>query len=257
MSKRTGNRQIIICVFLVVFFSVVTGCATDDAARKKAHAHTDVGSAYIQAGQYTAALRELLEAEKLMPGDPRVHYMLGLAYEQKGLPEEAFTQFKRAVALKPDYSEAWNWLGTVYFSRGLTDEAIECYRKALSNTLYDTPSLALYNMGEAYMKKGLFRAAYASYQEALSREPTTRMRPRIEMNMGVARISLGEPQESLKHLNKVVDEFPNFAEARYWLGTAYQKLGDKKNAAREFQTVIRMDPDSVFGAKARESLNSL
>lgn len=257
MNKRTENRGIILGVLLVVFFSVVSGCATDDAARKKAEAYTDIGSAYIQAGQYTAALRELLEAEKFMPGDPRVHYLLGLAYEQKGLPEEAIAQFKRAVALKPDYSEAWNWLGTVYDSRGLTDEAIECYRKALSNSLYDTPSLALYNLGEAYMKKGLFRAAYASYQEALLREPMTRMRPRIEMNLGVARLSLGEPQESLKHLNKVVDEFPNFVEARYWLAMVYQKLGDKKSAVREFQTVIRMDPDSVFGSRARESLKGL
>ena len=76
------------------------------------------GTANIQAGQYTPALKELLEAEKLTPNDPTVHYYLGIAYERKGFIDDAVREFQKAIALKPDYSEAINFLGTIYLSRG-------------------------------------------------------------------------------------------------------------------------------------------
>jgi len=47
--------------------------------------------------------------------------------------------------LNEDYSEAHNYLGTLYSDRELWDQAIAEFDKALSNPIYDTPAMALYN----------------------------------------------------------------------------------------------------------------
>ena len=133
------------------------------------------GTAHIQAGQYTPALKELLEAEKLTPNDPTVHYYLGIAYERKGFIDDAVKEFQKAIALKPDYSEAHNFLGTIYLTRGNYDEAIVSFNRALINPLYETPSVPLYNMGRAYKAKGDVRAAYASFSEAIRKEPNSHL----------------------------------------------------------------------------------
>ena len=146
---------------LALLATVFAGCASDAELKEKARGYIRIGEANIQAGQYTQALKELLDAEKLTPNDPTVHYYLGIAYERKGFVDDAFREFQKAIALKPDYSEANNFLGTIYLTRGNYDEAIVSFNRALINPLYDTPSVALYNMGRAYKAKGDLRAAYA------------------------------------------------------------------------------------------------
>jgi Flp pilus assembly protein TadD len=101
---------------LAVLSMMFAGCTTDAELKEKAMGHIRIGTAHIQAGQYTPALKELLEAEKLTPNDPAVHYYLGIAYERKGFMDDAFKEFQKAIALKPDYSEAHNFLGTSRFS---------------------------------------------------------------------------------------------------------------------------------------------
>ena len=53
-------------------------------------------------GNYTAALGELLKAERLNPDDPILHNDLGLAYMAKEKIDLAVVHFEKAVQLKPD-----------------------------------------------------------------------------------------------------------------------------------------------------------
>ncbi len=114
--KRTRSWMMGIAVLVMMF----TGCTTDAELKEKARGHIRIGEANIQAGQYTQALKELLEAEKLTPDDPKMHYYLGIAYERKGFIDDAVKEFQKAIALKPDYSEALNYLGTIYLTRDAT-----------------------------------------------------------------------------------------------------------------------------------------
>ena len=143
------------------------------------------GISYIEAGNYNSALRELLEAEKYYYGNPKVHYYLGMSYHGKGMKDKAIEEFKEAIFLNKDYSEAHNYLGTLYSDRNLWDQAIEEFDKALSNPIYDTPSIALYNLAWAYYSKKDYKTALVKYQDALNIDPLTRLRPQIEKNVGI------------------------------------------------------------------------
>jgi Tfp pilus assembly protein PilF len=242
---------------LAVLSMMFAGCTTDAELKEKAMGHIRIGTAHIQAGQYTPALKELLEAEKLTPNDPAVHYYLGIAYERKGFMDDAFKEFQKAIALKPDYSEAHNFLGTIYLARGNYDEAIASFNKALLNPLYETPSVPLYNMGRAYKAKGDLKGAYASFSEAIRKEPNSHLLFALELNLGVIDYQEGSYPEAEKHLTRSIERAPNLAESHYWLGMTQMQLRKRKEAAESFKKVIQLAPESDWAAKSRENLKRL
>jgi len=242
---------------LALLATVLTGCVSDAELKDKAMGHIRIGTAHIQAGQYTPALKELLEAEKLTPNDPTVHYYLGIAYERKGFIDDAFREFQKAIALKPDYSEANNFLGTIYLARGNYDEAIVSFNRALSNPLYETPSVPLYNMGRAYKAKGDLKGAYASFSEAIRKEPNSHLMFALELNLGVIDYQEGSYQEAEKHLTRSNERAPNLAETHYWLGMTQMQLRKRKEAAESFKKVIQLAPESEWAVKSRENLKRL
>jgi Tfp pilus assembly protein PilF len=244
-------------VGLAALAVMLSGCVSDAELKDKARGHLRIGTAHIQAGQYAQALKELMEAERLTPNDPVVHYNLGIAYERRGFVDDAVKEFQKAIALKPDYAEAHNYLGTIQLARGMYDEAILSFNRALANPLYETPSVPLYNMGRAYVAKGDMKGAYASFSEALRKEPRTHLMPVLELNLGVIDYRQGVYPEAERHLQKSVAGAPNLAEAHYWLGMTQMQLRKRKEAAESFKSVIQLAPDSEWAAKARENLSRL
>ena len=181
--KLTINKVSFAFVCLAVF--LCSSCTYTPWHREQSEIFLNKGISYIEMGQYNSALKDLLEAEKYYSGNPKVHYYLGMSYHGKGMKDKAIEEFKEAISLDENYSEAHNYLGTLYSDRELWDQAIEEFEKALNNHLYDTPSMALYNMAWAYYSKKDYKTALAKYQEALNIDPMTRLRPQIEKNVGL------------------------------------------------------------------------
>jgi tetratricopeptide (TPR) repeat protein len=171
-------------LFFLLLLIGLAACANKARLQEQAGNHINIGTAYLGSGQYTSAMKELLEAERLTPEDPKVHYLLGISYHGKGLDERAIDEFQRAIALNPEDSVVHNYLGAIYLDRGRLDDAITSFNRALANILYDTPATTLYNLGRAYYAKGLYDAALKHYRDAVSREPDTILMPLIEKEMG-------------------------------------------------------------------------
>lgn len=236
---------------------LLTSCLKTPWDYEQAGIHMNLGMAYIEASQYNSALKELLEAEKYTPDDPRLHFYLGITYHGKGLSNKAVAEFNKAIDLKPDYSEAHNFLGILYSNAGQWDMAIAAYQQALANIVYDTPAAALYNMGWAYYQKGDHPTAMSKYHEALRREPNTVLMPIIEKNMGLASLGLDQVDEAIQHFKKAIAVVPNYSEAQYWLGECYAKKKNWEDAKAQFQVIVKAAPESEFGIKAQKRLNDL
>ncbi|MBW2675174.1 MAG: tetratricopeptide repeat protein [Deltaproteobacteria bacterium] len=248
------------CLILLAILAaaiLLTGCATSRQDRERASSHVTMGSAYLKSGQFSSALREFLVAQRLSPDDPEIHYYTGLSYYGSGLKEEAKAEFEAALSIKPDYSEAHTYLGTIYLEEGLYDGAIEAFDRALSNMLYETPAIALNNIGWAYYKKGDYQTALTKYEAALRREPDTIIRPLIQQNRGIAYLAGHNIDKAVYYLKKSIDSAPGMTEARYWLGISYLEGGNRQKAIQELRLAVETNPESVFGLKAREKLDSL
>jgi type IV pilus assembly protein PilF len=253
--KLILNKAVFIFIFPAIF--LCSSCTYTPWHREQSELFLNKGISYIAAGQYTSALKELLESEKYYSGNPKVHYYLGMAYHGKGMPDEAIEEFEEAISLDENYSEAHNYLGTLYLERKQWDRAIKEFEKALNNHLYDTPSMPLYNMAGAYYSKKDYKMALAKYQEVLNRDPMTGLRPQIEKNIGLIYYDQNYFTEAIKCLKKSVELDSSLFDAYFFLGQCYLKIKDNKNARIAFQNVIQLSPESSFGRMAKNYLQSL
>ncbi len=250
------NRFLFSCT--AVFCALLlAGCASPQLKQEEAERHFSLGTAYMGAGQFNPALRELLEAESLNPDNPRIHYAIGLIYMEKSMPNQAMNSFRRALELKPDYAEAHVSVGTILYSMNRLDEAITSFNLALSNIMYDTPGIAFYNLGRTYARKGDNQTALRMYSEALRRDRGGYLLPLIEFHIGLVRMGEGSCEKAEGHFRKAVELSPAYTEAHLRLGECLLRLGKGTQAAQSFQAVIQQAPNSDFAGRAREALKSL
>ncbi|MGC9975393.1 MAG: tetratricopeptide repeat protein [Syntrophales bacterium] len=250
-SKTIRHAALMACVI------ALAACAMSPWDQERADSHVNIGTAYLGTGQYNDALKEILEAEKLSPRDPKVHYYLGISYYRKGFTDNAVDEFKKAIALKSDYSEAQNYLGVIYLEKGQWDTAIEYFKKTLSNMLYETPDKALFNMGMAYSGKRDYENALKNFEEAKNKKPTTVPPALIDLYMGLTCYAQGDTKKAVSYFKSSIKTDPNLLQSRYSLGLSYVKLHDPEKAKAEFKAIIDASPDSELGKEAKKSLDSI
>lgn len=254
--KASLARKLII---LVLFFLLpVFACTNTPWHQKQGQIFLNKGISLIQMGEYNNAAKELLEAEKYSPDDPKIHYYLGIAYHGKGLRNHAIREFEKAISLKKDYSEAHNYLGTLYMETKQWDMALQEFDLALENIFYDTPAMPLFNAGWTYYLKKDYKNALIKYETALQKEPMTYLRPQIEKNIGIIYFDQNNLHGAISHFEQAVKLDPSLYEARFLLGECYWRIKDLNKARKEFQAVIELSPpSSTFSQKAKSNLQSL
>ena len=166
------NINRISCVVLLSSICMLISCVTPSAERKKeAENYKRIATEYMNENDYTAALINLLKAEKIHADDPELQNYLGYTYKAKGRSDLAIVHFKKAVSLRPGYSEAKNNLGTVYMDLKQWDLAIPYFKEAAEDLTYETPHRALNNLGWVYYNKRDYPLAEHYYRKALDIQP--------------------------------------------------------------------------------------
>ncbi len=246
-------RYAVITIFLI---AVAACTATSPWHQEQADAHLNIGHAYLGEERFNDALKEYMLAEDFTPNDPKVHYHMGIAYHRKGLNDKAIAEFKKALSLNSDYSEVHNFLGAIYLEMGLWDNAIESFNNALSNSLYETPDKAIFNMAKAYHGKGDYQKALKAYEEAKNKKPNTIPRALIDHQMGLTFYAQGNLEKAVQYFQASLKMVPSI-DSRYWLGQCYIKMHDLEKANKELKTIIEIAPESAWGIAAKKSLDSL
>ncbi len=249
--------NLIVTSVLLCQLLLVSSCAMMAKQKAQAEANQKTGLALLEAGQYLGALKVLLDADRDAPDDPVTNYYLGIAYNGRGMRDMALERFQKAVSLKEDYSEAHNYIGVIYMDMGQWEKAIAAFDQALKNYLYETPSLALYNSGWAYYNLKNYSKALSQYQQAMIKDPTRRLHPRIEKNVGLIYLKQSNYSEAKVHLEKAVNLNPSLYDAHFYLGETYMKLHDNENAKSSFKQVMKLAPETPFGRKAKDYLQSM
>jgi type IV pilus assembly protein PilF len=234
----------------------IIACAptNNDILKKQADASRNLGEVYMNQGQYTAALKELLEAEQKYPNDPMINNSLGLAYLAKERPDLAVEHFKKAVKLQPDFSPAVNNLGNAYLRLNQWDAAIEQFQLLSDDLIYATPHYPLTNIGFAYYNKGDFEKAEKYYQEALKLQPKF---PIALRGLGRTYLKRGEIAQAQQVLFEAISSEPDFTPAYIDLAKSYQMTGETEKAKNAYQHVIRTAPESPFAKEAQQALKEI
>ena len=234
----------------ILVFTVILSCTSKpdpEQQRAQGEAARNLGEAYLRQQNYTAALREFLKAEKMIPDDYFLQNDLGLAYYYKGEPDKAIFHFKKALEFKEDYAPARNNLGNAYMLKQEWDNAIEQYKIVISDLLYATPQFPYSNMGLAYYHKKEYRLSEKYFKESLKIAPDF-----ANALYGLSRtyIASGRVPEAVQKLEYAVSKAPEQAQLLFELAEAYVLMRDYRKAYGAYIQVVQINPDTPLAEQA-------
>ncbi|MGI8640761.1 MAG: tetratricopeptide repeat protein [Pyrinomonadaceae bacterium] len=165
--------------------------------------YVNIGASSFALGQYKDAAEAYKQATKIDANNADTQYALGLSLNKLGRTDEEILAYKRAVALKPDYANAYELLGTAYFKQKKYNESLAAFEQLKTYK----PDAKTYNyLGESYFE-------------------------------------LGKTEESVDAFNNAVNYNSNFEKARFNLGKAYLKLGDRDSAMIQYEILQNTKSD--------------
>lgn len=247
--------------YLLVTF--IMGCAGTGSQEdiNASRAGRNVGQAYLVQGNFTAALKELLQAEALNPNDPVLQNYLGLAYRGKERPDLAIPHFNKALELMPSYASARNNLGETYLALKAWDKAIAVFQTLSKDMLYATPHFADLNLGWAYFNIRDFAAAEKHYQKTLSFYQTGIPKDinYVKALRGLGRCAQiqGDWNGAKNYYQKGLALAPDFVPLYLDMGRLWKAAGQLAKARESFARVTALAPDSDLGRQAEAELLQL
>lgn len=111
------------------------------------------------------------KAVKADPGLETAHTMLAAVSERRGRMAAAGEHFRRAVELAPRSGPVLNNYGTWLCGQGRAEESLQWFDRALADSGYRTPAVALANAGACAQQAGLGDRAERYVGSALDLDP--------------------------------------------------------------------------------------
>ncbi len=150
-----------------------------------ARAYYNVGISYYEAGHADSAALALEAAVRLEPYFGEALFNLGAVRQSQGDLARAREAYEGAVRAAPGLARAWNNLGVVLVALGGADEGRAAFERALADTTFVEPRLAL---GALALTEGRNAEAARLYEWVLAREK----RRDALLGLGKARAFLGD-----------------------------------------------------------------
>jgi len=239
------------CLLLVALLS---GCATSAKVKKDTSYHYQMGVTYLHERNYTAALTELTEGDRLTPDDPEILFNLGLAYYYKNKYLAAEQRLLRAVKLRHGFSQARNYLGDTYLRMKRWDDAIAQFTIVSEDLFSADQENAGINLGFAYLGKGETTTAISILRKRVAAHPEN---PTAHLFLGRAYFADGKVSMALDEYREALRLFPQYTEVQYYLGLACLKAKLRDDARTAFREVVSLAPYSELGRLSREQLDGM
>ena len=244
------------CIVLFLVISLFS-CVPYQVREKKiqeANLHYDIGINYLRQNKFQEAKTEFDYALKKNNKKPEIYYAAGLANSKLSDYDGAIRDFKKALKLNPDFSEARNGLASTFAFQKKFNDAIKEWKKVLKDSIYQYQETIHFNMANAYFEIGDFESARENYNAVLRVYPDNLM----------SRFYLGKVYEKSGKYDLACEEYKKsteidkaFIPAHFSLGENYFRLGREKEAIKEFEMVIVLEPDSNLGKEAKRYLEKL
>lgn len=231
----------------------MSGCATNSKTREEAALRGQIGTAHLARGNYPAALRELMQAEKLDPKNVSVQNNLGLVYFFRNRFDTSLSHLSRALEIAPEYSDARNNYARVLIEVGRFDEARKQLDQVLADLTYNEPAKAWVNYGLLYFKKKDYEAARTKFAEAIK---INRDNCLAQTLYGRSLLEMGKGEIAAQALDNavVVCRPQQYDEPFYYSGLAYYKLGRTSAAIARMEEIMKLYPQGTYAVKAESML---
>ena len=237
---------------LIVSLAVLlAGCVNADGSKPLKQESADftaakyniqLGTAYLQQGNYPVAKEKLERSLKQNPKDPDVHTSLGLLYDRTGESKLADKHFREALRLAPEKPDLINNYAIYLCKSGRVDEGVERFSTVATSKYYRTPEVALTNAGVCLRDAKRPDEAQKMFAHAIKARPNY-----SEATVQLASLHLDRTQ--VVEARKVVDTYINaFRPNADVLLTAVKvaRAGKDRVAEEKYSRALRLEfPDSA------------
>ncbi|MBO0352162.1 tetratricopeptide repeat protein [Phormidium pseudopriestleyi FRX01] len=235
------------------------------------------GSLY-KLGLYEEALESYEKAVAIDENYADAWNNRGMTLKCLGRHEEAVTSYEQAIALKADYYQGWNNLGNALVELERYEQAVASYQRAI--LISPEYCQGWHNQGEALAVLERYEEAVACYDRVLALKPTWRETKRLRrtameklqemppspkppapeetpVEENIVPESVPTPpvipldHPKLAACDRLVERYPDDAEAWVDRGSALAELGCYEEAVTSYDRAISLDPENWQGWKAR------
>jgi tetratricopeptide (TPR) repeat protein len=247
--------QFFSAIAALLLVAAVSGCVSGRSQNtpkpNPASYHYQMGLSYLGERNFSAALFDLTEADKLDPENPDVLYNLGLAFMGKKRPDLAEAKFLKSIELKDGFSAARNDLGVAYLEMKRWDSAIKQFKIVKDDLFYGNNENASINLGLAYLGKGEYAKALEELQAVAALNPRN---PTVRLSLGRVWFAMDKNDQAIVEYKKALDIYGDYGAVHYYMGQAELKRNRIDAAQASFNETVRLIPDSELG---RSALNYL
>lgn len=187
------------------------------------------GYCYGVLGRHNDALRASRQAAKLRPEWAATFVNMGASNYALGQYKDAVDAYKQALRLDEDNADIQYSLGLTYGKMNRTDEEILAYRRAVA--IKPDHANAFEKLGLALFKKQRYADAAVAFDQLKIYKPDAK----TYNYLAECYLEIGKNEESIEALNSALGYNPDFEKARYNLGRAYVKLGNRDMAQVQYE----------------------
>lgn len=219
-----------------------------------------VRQAQIQASPALRLLESVKEEVRQDPNSAQLRVRLGEAYGAANQYGKAIEQLENALKIDPEHTGAYLDLGIIGLLQEDTAAAARYFEKVVELTeglefsdVNERRELALFNLGRISLANNEYEDAIGYFKGAL----------RIRKDASDTYLYLARAYEGLEEFDAALGQLqiavafdPNYAEARYLMGTLFLEIDDQVNAARNFKYAADLAPDIEPVIQALESFGT-
>jgi tetratricopeptide (TPR) repeat protein len=205
---------------------------------KSREANAKMGELQYYLKDYGNAFKYLDEALRIDPYYAKAYFIKGLCFKENGDTSLAISSFRTCVEQDPDYFHAYMQLGDI-MSRQNNPLAIDYY----SNAIRVNGSMveAYYGLAYFYQEHGQPEEAIEVYDDLLKVDPHNAP---AKHNIGYTYLfKLNEPGKAVNYFTDAILDDQELVNAYYHRGYAYEKLGKKDLAIKDYKKATALDPE--------------
>ena len=193
-----------------------------------AEAWYQAGYSYGVLGRHADAAKASRQAARLRPDWPATYINIGASSYALGAFKDAADAYRQAIRLDENNPDSYYSFSLVLNKLNRTDEEIVALRHAIS--LKPDFANGIERLGLALYKQKRFSEAAGAFDQLKSYKADAK----TYNLLGESLLEAGKADESVEAFNTSVGSDPGFDKARFNLGRAYLKLGNREMAQTQY-----------------------
>jgi tetratricopeptide (TPR) repeat protein len=222
--------------YLLLFALLLAGC---DVQSREAR-YLKRGDAQFARGQYEKARLDYLNALRIKPVDPEIHYRLGLVEEQEQNIGAAYGEFRQSAEQDPHFQPALLKIASYDLAGGQLEQAQQQITTVLAAAPGQPEGLAL--QGALLLRQKDFAGAAKDARQALATDPANITAFSV---LSGTYLAVGQPQQAAATVEAGIAKNPGALPLLLLKAGIDEQAGNLVGVDAAYQAIFKLQPAGI------------